>query len=67
MNQTWVNVYKSGDIGQSYDSAKRAEWWAGSTLVRVEHRIDGHWLRPPVGMRGSDASHYRSGNTMVKR
>lgn len=60
MSVTWVNVYEDGDIGPNHQRPLDAQWWAGWSLVRVERRINGHWLRPPVGMRGSEASHFRS-------
>lgn len=65
VSETWVNVYRFGTTGLVNDSPKDADFWASngseycSNYVRVEHRYNGHWHRPPVGMRGRDASHGR--------
>jgi hypothetical protein len=64
---TWNNVYSQGSF-IDWDSAKGAAAGRHPTddgipspicgaFVRVEQRWNGHWLRPCVGMRSSQASH----------
>jgi hypothetical protein len=59
MSATWVNVYKRCN-GLPWHSAYQAETMRDGDYIRVEERRNGHWRRTPVGIRGSEASHYRS-------
>ncbi len=59
MNIAWFNVYSSG-AGGDWSCPEGAEFGRmdAKTFIRVEERWNGHWLRPPVGMRAAQASHY---------
>lgn len=60
---TWHNVYaingKEHRIYYGACSAADAAFWANNSRdqIRVEMHIDGHWHRPPVGMKSAQASH----------
>jgi hypothetical protein len=68
MNQTWSNVYLLNDQRAGTQTEITCEPWGdakwcqngssnlGDTFIRVEERWNGHWLRPPVGIRASDCS-----------
>ncbi len=63
MSIRWHNVYSDGDDTWWHHSptsaqAMRYEPQEGEDIehVRVEQRWNGHWLRPPVGMRSNDTS-----------
>ncbi len=70
MSVTWNNAYYSSrEKGGIYsctamleDRPSECTFWASLpqnavNWARVEQRWNGHWLRPPVGMRGYQASH----------
>ncbi len=58
MSVTWTNIYSDAD-GADHFSPSMAHAFASleKGFIRVEQRWNGHWLRPPVGMRADQASH----------
>lgn len=62
MSVTWHNVFlvsRGGYTGTEWDSPYLAQWLNEKVEdMRVEQRWNGHWLRPPVGMKAMQTSHY---------
>lgn len=68
------NAYHPG--GLEWDHATSCDWarrlgdgQIDDRFLRVEMRINGHWHRPPVGMRADQASHAwtKNWNVSLKR
>jgi hypothetical protein len=60
----YVNIYSVGNPGEPHKSAAQAHrgsldgyMQVASIWRRVEQRLNGHWLRPCVGMRAEQCSH----------
>jgi hypothetical protein len=60
MSETWTNIYHESAawFGIERRSPKDSERdRCAEQFLRVEHRYNDHWFRPPVGMQAKPCAH----------